>query len=85
MNIPYVKTLVRINTSKTQADLGKEERKANVRKSYLPGDKTFDGGTVLLVDDVYTTGATTNYCAKLLRKIGFEKVYLGIATIRCYD
>ena len=85
LNIPYVKTLVRINTSKTQADLGKEERKANVRKSYLPGDKTFDGGTVILVDDVYTTGATTNYCAKLLRKIGFEKVYLGIATIRCYD
>lgn len=85
LKVPYIKTLKRLNTSRTQADLGREERKANVRKSYFPGDKTFDGGTILLVDDVYTTGATTNYCSKLLHKIGFEKVYLGIATIRCSD
>lgn len=85
LNVPFVNTLKRLNSSKTQANLGKEERKENVRKSYVIGDKTFNGGTVLLVDDVYTTGATTNYCSRLLHKIGFKKVYLGIATIRCYE
>lgn len=85
LGVPYEKTLVRIKGSKSQADLNKNERKENVRKSYTVGDKTFNGGTVLLVDDVYTTGATTNYCSRLLRKTGFDKVYLGVATIRCYD
>ena len=85
LGVPFVRTLVRLNNSKTQAGLGKEERKANVRKAYMAGEEKYNGGTVLLVDDVYTTGATTNYCSRLLRKIGFEKVYLGIATIRYHE
>ena len=85
LKIPFTKTLIRTNDSKRQATLNREERRKNVRKSYFPGDKTFDGGTVLIIDDVYTTGETTNYCSRLLHKIGFEKVYLGIATIRLSD
>ena len=85
LNIPFTKTLIRTNDGENQATLSREERKRNVRKCYLPGKKTFEGGTVLLVDDVYTTGETANYCSRLLRKMGFDKVYLGIATIRCSE
>lgn len=85
LKIPCVPTLIRTKNGQRQATLNKEERKENARKSYVAGERTFSGGTVLLVDDVYTTGETTNHCAKLLKKIGFDEVYLGIATIRCSD
>ena len=82
LNVPFIHTLHRNDNGKKQASLNREERKKNVRISYSEGKKTYDDGTVLLVDDVYTTGETSNYCAKLLRKMGFDKVYLGISMIR---
>ena len=85
LNVPFVHTLKRNDKGRKQATLNREERKKNVRLCYFEGERTFNGGTVLLVDDVYTTGETTNYCAKLLRKIGFDKVYLGISMMRFND
>lgn len=57
-----------------QTDLGR--RKVNVMNVYAlcPG---FDpaGKTILLCDDVVTTGSTLSECAKILRMAGAEKVY----------
>ncbi len=85
LKVPFAHTLKRNDKGRKQATLNREERKKNVRICYSEGKRTFSGGAVLLVDDVYTTGETTNYCAKLLRKIGFDKVYLGISMMRFYD
>lgn len=38
-------------------------------------------GKVYLIDDVYTTGATMNYCSELLKKAGFKKV-IAISFVR---
>lgn len=82
LKLPCVSTLERSNFGKRQAQIkSAKERKENVKKSYSAKNKTFSG-KVLLVDDIYTTGATANYCSKLLLGMGFSEVYLAIAAIK---
>lgn len=84
LDIPLKSTLIRTDDGVRQATLNKKERRENVRKCYFRKDFEISGN-VLLVDDVYTTGATANYCARLLKSMGAKEVYLGIAAIRCED
>lgn len=84
LDIPCTPTLVRSNEGEPQHTLSLAERRKNVKKCYFKTNAVFDG-TVLLVDDIYTSGATANYCSKLLLQMGFSKVYIAIALIRTYE
>ena len=84
LKLPCLPLLKRTNDGEDQHTLSASERKRNVRKCYFPTEKK-GSGTVLLVDDIYTTGATANYCSYLLRKMGFDKVYLTTGFIRTND
>lgn len=56
-----------------QSELGLEERKANLKDAF--GATTdFMGKTVLLVDDIFTTGTTCNECARELYRAGAKEV-----------
>ena len=79
--IPCISTLHRSNDGKPQHTLTAPQRRENVKKCYYKTDIK-GNGIVLLVDDIYTTGSTANYCAKLLRQMGFSKVYLAVSLIR---
>ncbi len=58
-----------------------KERRENVRGAYsVKKRKACEGRTVLLVDDIMTTGATGNECAKKLLAAGASKVYFLTAT-----
>jgi ComF family protein len=59
----------------TQTLLSREERLDNVRKAFAPrrGLKLV-GRRIILIDDVFTTGATTGACARVLRDCGAEEV-----------
>ncbi|MGB0910536.1 MAG: ComF family protein [Nitrospirales bacterium] len=70
-------TLVRIRETPPQTSLTKHERLKNLRRSFaVKTPQAIAGKTMLLVDDVYTTGTTVNECAKVLRKAGAGKVYV---------
>ena len=82
IKVPFIKTLHRNNEGARQATLNRAERKKNVKKCYTKTNITFNGERILLVDDVYTTGETANYCAKLLKGMGAKEVYLAVSMIR---
>jgi ComF family protein len=67
--------LRRIRSTPPQTGLGRSERLKNVKGAFeLAVSGTIPKKKILLVDDVYTTGATVNECAKILLKEGAETV-----------
>lgn len=82
LNIPVrEKSLIKIKDNQAQHKLSLIQRFGNVQDAYR-ADKKINGQTVLLLDDIKTTGATLNECAKELKFAGAEKVYCVAALIR---
>jgi competence protein ComFC len=61
--------------TQTQTLLSRPERIANVRRAFaIRRGKSLDGQRIVLVDDVFTTGATTSACARVLKSAGAGEV-----------
>jgi competence protein ComFC len=78
-----VATLEKISDTKPQIDLAKEERLYNVKDVFRTiACQDFVGiSNLVLVDDVWTTGATMKECCKVLKQAGVEQVW-GITVAR---
>ena len=69
--------IMRVKMTRQQVGLGVSERQDNVRAAFrVPPESDIDvrGRRVLLVDDVYTTGATVSSVSKALKKSGAAAV-----------
>ena len=67
--------LARARETRSQVGLTAIERQENVRNAFLAEGKKVDGRTVLLMDDVSTTGATLSSAAEALLLAGAHDVY----------
>jgi ComF family protein len=69
--------LLRVRPTLPQTELHRADRVQNVRRAFAAQQADgLQGRTVLLVDDVFTTGATVNECAKALRRAGVKAVFV---------
>lgn len=68
------KTLIRQKDTSPQVDLNAQERKENVHNAFRCLDGSVEGKSVLLIDDVCTTGATLEACAVALKEGGAHQV-----------
>ena len=75
--IPMERLLVRTRATRPQYGLTKEERRENMRDAFaVDSQKQQDirGRNILLLDDIFTTGATCAECARALKKDGAQKI-----------
>lgn len=80
--IPCVSALKKVKDTERQATLSADERKKNLKGSFKAVKNLVKDKTVVLVDDVLTTGATADVCSEILKKAGAKKVYvLTVATV----
>lgn len=63
--------LQRVRMTAAQWQLGRQERKENIKRAFeIKGPHLVQGKHILLVDDIYTTGTTMEACARALKQGG---------------
>jgi len=73
--------LIRIRETASQVGFSPDDRRKNVAGAFYAKKEMVEKRSVLLVDDVITTGATLDACADALKTAGASKVY-GISLAR---
>ena len=67
--------IVKIQNNSAQSKLNKEDRTENVKNVYkVTNNKETINKKILLVDDIFTTGATANECSRMLKSSGAKKI-----------
>lgn len=71
--------LKRVKATKSQFELSDRGRRRNLVGAFKVQDdkNTLLGRDVLLIDDIYTTGATSRACAAVLRRAGARRVWIA--------
>ena len=80
--IPYIETLKKVMENKEQHTLSREERAYNVKGVYDLLDCDISGKTIIICDDIVTTGHTLAECANvLLKRNAKDVICMAVATV----
>ncbi|MBI4550369.1 MAG: ComF family protein [Candidatus Omnitrophica bacterium] len=76
LELPVRRSLKKIRATPPQSSLNRKKRLENLSGSFSVAEPArVQGKRVLLVDDIYTTGATANECARTLLAAGARSVH----------
>jgi len=84
-SLELISLLKRVKNTAQQAKLNKKQRHKNLKDAFVINNQMNrnDGKICFLVDDVCTTGATLDACAKTLKTAGMKRVY-GLVIARAF-
>jgi len=71
----YPSYLLRVENTNPQKELNDKIRIKNLKNAFKIGENAIELKKVLLVDDIYTSGATIEACTRILLEAGVQKVY----------
>ncbi len=81
-DIPFDKAIVKRRADTTpMKELSRENRRENLKNAFILGKSDVKFNCVLIVDDIYTTGATVDAVAQVLRGAGVSHIYALYACI----
>jgi ComF family protein len=67
--------LKKVKDTKAQSSQSAPARAKNIKNCFVWAGDNLKGKTIILIDDVVTTGATLNEAAAILKIAGAEKIY----------
>lgn len=82
-NIPYYSNiLIKTKDVERQSLLNSKKRKESVKNVFEIADiLRVSGKLVILIDDIFTTGATANECSKVLKRAGVKEIKVAVICI----
>ena len=84
MGLPHARTLLsKVRLTPDQSDLTAAQRKQNLQRAFAVrfGQRGISNKTILLVDDILTTGTTANECARTLKQAGAKQVVVAVVAV----
>ena len=76
-NLPLRNFLIRTRATPKLYNLGKAEREKVLSGAFAAAEQIdLHGKTILIVDDIFTTGTTCRECANVLKSLGAEKIFV---------
>lgn len=76
--VPLVSALRKVRNTAPQATLTATKRRTNLTGAFVSRRHDLAGATVLLADDIMTTGATANECARALLAAGVSRIVVAV-------
>lgn len=82
VGLPFQRLLSKRRPTRRQTEVAPSDRRSNVRGAFGVNRPGVTGKTVLLVDDVLTTGSTCHAAAQMLKRAGADRVVAVVAARR---